>query len=210
MLFAFWIGCSKGAFAASFIELRNLPAPSILIAGGEPLILGYEFTVGNADIRITRLGLFDFGDDGLLESHPIGLWDSAGVLQAFTTVEAGASAPWLSGYRYADLPGGLLLVSGGTYILAAAFSLASGDTQITGSPFTFDAASAITLGQGRALVSASLDYPTEIATYSGSTSFVGVNAEFVVVPEPASLLLTALSLHLMWPRRRSSSSTLRS
>ena len=39
--------------------------------------IGWQFTVNQA-ITITHLGLFDLGQNGLVESHNIGIWSIAG------------------------------------------------------------------------------------------------------------------------------------
>ena len=42
-----------------------------------PLTLGWAFQVNNT-VNVTWLSFLDSGQDGLAESHPIGIWNSAG------------------------------------------------------------------------------------------------------------------------------------
>lgn len=63
------------------------------IAGQNPT----AFTIGwgvdvVSKVRVTALGIWDEGSNGLLVSHAVGLWNGTGTLLASTTVPAGTAA----------------------------------------------------------------------------------------------------------------------
>ena len=68
--------------AATFSNLSGTP----LVNG--PYTLGWQFKVNTA-IDVTALGVFDSGQDGLVESHDVGIWDSTGNLLVSATVQSG-------------------------------------------------------------------------------------------------------------------------
>jgi len=64
--------------------------------------LGFAFTA-KAPIFIDQLGIFDDAQDGLADSHLLGLWDASGNLLASTTIAAGTGAPLIDLHRYAAI-----------------------------------------------------------------------------------------------------------
>lgn len=63
---------------------------------------GWRFTIENP-IKVTALGLFDKGNNGLQVSHAVGLWDEEGGLVGSVVVASGVSSPLIDRFRYADL-----------------------------------------------------------------------------------------------------------
>jgi hypothetical protein len=53
---------------------------------------GYGFQVGATDISVDGLGFYDFGQDGLVTAHNVGLWTNDGALLTSVSVDAGTSA----------------------------------------------------------------------------------------------------------------------
>src|SRR5271169_6649185 len=51
------------------------------LADGEEFTLGSQFTTSDS-ISVDGLGVFDDSQDGLVDSYPIGIWDSTGTLVA--------------------------------------------------------------------------------------------------------------------------------
>ena len=92
----------RGAILA--MALLATPAPALAaslgvditgagIAGQNPV----AFTIGwgvdvVSPVRVTALGIWDEGSNGLLASHAVGLWNGTGTLLASTTVPAGTAA----------------------------------------------------------------------------------------------------------------------
>src|SRR5260370_36496612 len=68
---------------------------------GINLTLGCRFSLVNA-VTVTDLEYFD-GNGGLTDAHPIGIWNSIGILLAEATVPSGATADLLSGFRFVSI-----------------------------------------------------------------------------------------------------------
>jgi hypothetical protein len=83
---------------------------------GANMTLGWEFEA-NSNITVTSLGFFDVGSDGLLTSHEVGLWTSAGTLLGSVTVTPGSTPD--GGFYYEDLASPINLTSGNSYRIAA-------------------------------------------------------------------------------------------
>lgn len=79
--------------------------------------VGWEFTP-QSDIRVTELGFFDLGQDGLNISHDVGIWDESEQLLVSATVAYGTAAPLIGEYRYASV-GPILLGAGQTFVIGA-------------------------------------------------------------------------------------------
>lgn len=80
-------------------------------------VIGWEFTT-NTDLLVTRLGAFDFNQDGLATSHQIGIWTPAQVLITSGIVSAGVASPIDGFFRYVAIPS-VVLPAGQTFIIAA-------------------------------------------------------------------------------------------
>jgi hypothetical protein len=100
--------------------------------------VGTEFTV-KSSFTVYQLGVFDTGSDGLAQAHPVGIYNTAGVLLATVTVPSGTAASLDSGFRWASLTTPLTLNAGTTYILGAWYSTNAdtfGNTATINSNFT--------------------------------------------------------------------------
>lgn len=90
---------------------------------------GWAFTVG-APIKVTALGFFDSGLDGLADPHTVGLWSSAtgsnsGTLLATTVIPEGAGAPMINKFRYIGIAP-ITLQVGTLYVIGAHYPGAYG------------------------------------------------------------------------------------
>jgi hypothetical protein len=65
--------------------------PNSLTPVDDRFTIGWAFDV-TTPIRVTALGVWDEGADGLVEGHAVGLWSGTGTLLASTTVPAGLAA----------------------------------------------------------------------------------------------------------------------
>lgn len=63
---------------------------------------GWAFST-TSQISLTALGYFDRGEDGLVTSHDVGVWNSDGVLVASATVDAGTSSALDGHFRYTSI-----------------------------------------------------------------------------------------------------------
>lgn len=150
-----------------------------------PMTLGWAFQVNNP-VNVTWLSFFDSGQDGLAESHPIGIWNSVGTLLISAAVDAGTANPLHDKFRAVRVAPTLL--SPGAYRIGALF-LTGNDTNIFPT-FTqgFSTASDITFVRGASAVGSSLTNPTP-TFFSMGPAYFGPNFEFQSVPEPGSLTL---------------------
>ena len=192
------------------LTIAGIPAMASTLAinfsntTGEPLssppfTLGWAFEVDKT-IRITSLSLFDSGQDGLAEEHPIGLWDSAGTLILSATVEAGTANPLVDKFRAVAVAPTLL--EPGSYRIGALFATASDSLIFPTFTENFSTAPAITFIRGAAVVGPSLANPTPTFFNMGPAYF-GPNFEYQAVPEPGSMALVGTAaLVLLFARRR--------
>ena len=65
---------------------------------------GWAFSNGGpVSVTITAVGVWDFGGDGLANSHEVGVWGNSGDLLGSANVPAGTKAALTDGYRYVPI-----------------------------------------------------------------------------------------------------------
>ncbi len=171
---------------------------------GDNTTLGYAFTV-SSPISVTSLGLFDFQNNGLAQSHAVTIWTSTGTQLLQITIPAGTGATLTDGFRYVSTVPFLLVP--GTYTIGGFYA---GD-----SDFSLEAAASITGASGLSYLGSrsatGFTFPSGDAL-GVLNSYFGPNFQFITgvgVPTPDSgstwaLLLLAmmavLGLHLLLHR----------
>jgi hypothetical protein len=95
--------------------------------------LGYAFTV-SSPIRVTDLGLYDLGNDGLVNPHAVAIWTSTGTQLVQTTIPAGTPGKLIDGYRY--LPITPFILAPGTYTIGAYSPDVNSDAFLTVPPIS--------------------------------------------------------------------------
>ncbi len=178
------------------------PIPAVSFTGAawsQPgsFSLGFEFTLAT-DIKVTHLGYYDRGGDGLSVSAQVGIFDSATsslVSGASITVPSGTGALLVGDgpqgyYRYSMLSAPVTLSSGATYRVAGV-STTNGYayTGFTG----LSSAAGITLGPGYYAGSTSLVYPGSHTPF-GNNIYGAGSFLFTSVPEPVTLALLGFGL----------------
>jgi hypothetical protein len=175
--------------------------------------LGFEFTP-NVVIHVTDLGFFDYGDNGLVAGHDVGIYrvdtDTTGTLVAFATVLPTDTSigTGKNKYYYHPLDTPVTLLAGTAYRIAADSD--AGDegvfttnydnaNWVTYSPF-ITVIDYNTTGNksGRFNYVTSLSYPTS----PDSTNIYSTPNFLFTAPEPASIALLALGGLVMASRRR--------
>lgn len=166
---------------------------------------GWQFSVTAPEgILVTRLGVYDFLGDGLAYAHPVGIWNSNGILLVSGIVPAGTT-PLLDEnglFRLVDVPPVQLPLDAG-YVIGALYSPFLGEDFQQFSVPGFMAASQIACQFPRYLTQSSpvLLFPTQIL--GGGPSIFGPSFEFQPIGEPATLTVLGVGLvGLGFSRRR--------
>jgi hypothetical protein len=200
-----------GALAAlPAVSLAQAPAVQSFAGGtqfssfnGDGDTVGWFFNV-NSPIIVTHLGFWDAGQDGLLDQHQVGIWDTATqTLLATTFVQAGTASPLVGQWRYEPIAA--LPLATGSYVIGAYYNanppgpidnyIASVSNIITGPEITLvgSAVDPIPSGGGPH----PFTYP---ATMGAANGRFGPNFQYI--PAPGSLGLLAAGGLLTLRRRR--------
>ena len=177
--------------------------------------VGWKFTVApGSTITIGGLGVFDFGSNGLMESHQIGLWNNDGSsLLASATIKADGSnsTPVASNssagqWLFTPITSSVDLTPG-AYVVGAFYMANSKDSfMTTSSPTTIQG---VTFNEARASFTSDLQFPGFFNT-EGPAGFFGPNLSTAAappVPEPETyaMLTAGLGLLSFIARRRKKS-----
>jgi hypothetical protein len=157
---------------------------------------GWEFTLTTA-VQLDALGFWDYNSDGLINSHTVGLWNSANpstllvstlITSASTPVISPSSGRWL----FNAVPS--MILSPGTYVVGA--TMVPNDADLLRQSSTASMLSGATFVQGRDVSSATLLYPSPAAPALNDGLF-GPNLQVSAIPEPDSalILLCALAIY---------------
>lgn len=214
-----FFGCAVTVFPGDAAGLDGVPA-----SGVEFLDNGYTDDVDRvigweiqsvAPMIVGELGVLDFAEDGLVNSHEVGLWTLDGTLLVSGVVPAGSAAELHNNFRYVDVADTLLPV--GHYIIGSTWP-ANGD-EIVWTP-ELASAPGYDVGAHSGLGSYFVG-PDGSARLSSASTFVfpsqtvgaanpaddrrilwGPN--FTRVPEPCSAALAAMVVALGTPTTRAS------
>jgi hypothetical protein len=161
--------------------------------------VGASFTVGSQAVTVTALGVYDSNQDGLLESHSVGIW-SSGSLIANAVVPAGTGATLQGSYRYVGITT-LTLSANTTYRIGAFFDAPTTPYDPIGTlgTWSFDPAFSAAVPYYYSGDPSTFQEPT---TGYAASELWAANMLFSPVPEPSSLILTAASGLLILRRRR--------
>ncbi len=167
--------------------------------GNGPFTLGFEFQA-NANTKVVQLGAFDDAQDGLGQSHDVGLWDSLGNLLASTTIGSGTSGALINQFRYNDITP-VSLTAGQDYFIGAVW-LDGTDPMVFGATNLATDPRITYLSSGYAAGGSLVD-PTSLD--GGFGGYFGPNLTLTSVPEPATWAFTILGFGMVGAavRRRS-------
>lgn len=191
ILMACAVGClslwGSSAQADNAVSFTNTTGSTL---ANPPFTVGWQFTV-NSTIDVTNLGVFDDSLNGLVDSHAVGIWDSAGNLLVTATVPSGTGATLDDQFRMVGVTS-VQLEAGQTYNIGALFTTGDDPFLFPGGVTGFATASQITFNQAAFAPGFTLADPTD----SGGTdpAYFGPNFEFTATPEPSSLLLLGTGL----------------
>lgn len=160
--------------------------------------IGWRFDV-LAPITVDGLGWFDDAGDGLILSHQIGLWNSAGTLLATATVGSGTGAPLVGQFRTVGVAPLLLDIGTGYTIGGYTTATAAGhDPFYFNAPYTVDPSIAYTTAMYSNFTT-TFGRPTQLS--SATSGFFGpsfsITANVSQVPEPSTIALMSGGLLLL-------------
>jgi hypothetical protein len=179
------------AFASAALYATNVTGQTYNYPSGGTV--GTEFKVNSTPVTINQLGVFDYGSDGLAESHAVGIWNGDTLL-ASVTIRSDTAASLDKGFRW--LPITPLTLSANTAYTLGAFY--AGGADWFGSVATIN--TRFSLLSNRYLGGAPFDKPTDIlGTVQG---WYGPNMAFnssvgpppSPVPIPATIWLLGAGL----------------
>jgi hypothetical protein len=152
--------------------------------------IGWSFQVNTA-LKVTGLGYYDVGQDGLASDHTVGIFDlGANSLLSWAVVPGGTTGSLIDGFRYVNVTP--LILNPGVYFIMANNPQADAFVALAQG---FAADSRITFGTGvYALGGASLQ-PPALADFQFNPSFFGPN--MLVAPETRTRVPEATSLLLL-------------
>jgi hypothetical protein len=153
-----------------------------------PFTLGWQFTV-NSPITVTKLEAFDSSQDGLFESHDVGIWNSTGSLLVSATIAAGTVDALINQFRVKPVTPTLL--AAGTYNIGAVWLDGADPNTFPGDLSNFATAPQITFVDPAYIGGATLADPVNI--FSDAPAYFGPNLAYVT-PEPSAILLLGISL----------------
>jgi hypothetical protein len=204
LLFASALLCGVATVAQANGPGATLTSPGAAYTS-QPYTLGYLFTLG-ANASVTKLGIYDWNQDGLETSAMVGLWTDSGTLLASAGVGAGTSGELIGSFRYANIAP-VALTAGSSYVVGSYM-----DSSVVGTASSFGTSQGgsgffnplITFAQDRySNFDSAFGFPTITDGFVGG-AWTGGNVVFAVVPEPASwaMLIAGFGLTGAVMRRR--------
>ena len=154
---------------------------------------GWIFTVGDQNLVVTGLGIWDDNGDGLGASHAVGIWDSSGTLLANANVSNGTNATLIGEFRMTSLlpEEQIFLTSGYTYTIGAFYNNADDKLHSFGAFPLFSPE--IVSAEARFNFSSQLSLPGEgPGPGTSPVPYVGPNFSFIPAPECASTISLVL------------------
>jgi hypothetical protein len=192
-------GALAEAVPVPAVSIDNLIGQTL---GNPPFTLGWTFTVDD-DIVVTQLGLFDSLQNGLVESHEIGIWDEVGALVATATIGSGVSGQLIDNFRYVGIVP--VTLGAGAYTIGAFFGTGDEPLVFAGSAMGFATSPHVDFVSAAYLNQAGLTLPDSLITGEGyfGPNFTRDDINVAAVPEPGTLALIASGIAgLGWRRRR--------
>ena len=146
---------------------------------------GWAFSLSGGVI-LTNLGLWDFGNDGLLNSYLVTVWDSTGTQVAQATVPIGTAGTLDQGFRYVALNNPVFLPAGNYTIGAFYFGPPETRDFFVRGADTITTAPGVTYGGSRSINGNA--FPTGDPFNPTPNSYFGPNFQFSPQAAPVQAL----------------------
>ena len=179
----------------SAVSLMASPTPAVTFGtlvgeslGNGPFTLGWTFTLSQS-VTVVGLGAFDDSQDGLNESHDVGIWDSAGTLMGSATVSSGTADPLVNQFRYATTSFSL---GPGTYNIGALWLDGGDNNTFIGDVPTLTTGAGITWVANAYVAGGTLANP--VNSVDSEYAYFGPNFLYNPVPEPGTLAMLGSGL----------------
>ena len=92
------------------------------------VVISHGFTVGDTDLFVTDLGVWDQFQDGLNFSYSVGIFDLGGLIFS-TDIQSGTTSELIGEFRYESI-NTVVLESANEYVLAAFYSQNTDDIYV--------------------------------------------------------------------------------
>jgi len=197
------LGVAIQSGAAGAVFLTGVP-DNKTVTSKSNATLGYAFRVGPDPVNILKMGIWDQGANGLVESHEMGIWNTNGDLLASVMVPQGTAGTLNGNFRYVDVLDGLMLDADTVYVIAAKYyNVDNSDAFFMGSATR---SAGIDWDVSRDRFSIESDNFLFPDSTSDGSAYIGPNFEYVivpvVVPEPDTLFLLVGGIGLLAILRR--------
>lgn len=160
--------------------------------------VGWQFDV-LVPFSVTAVGWFDEGQNGLVTSHQVGIWNPAGVLLASAVVPGGLAGTLDGQYRMVALGSALNLAVGSGYIVGGLNSSANTERLAFNVTQLVDPRIRYVDGTFSDL-NGVFERPTQFT--ASTTGVYGPMFAIDAVPEPSSVLLVIPALAALYLRRK--------
>jgi len=150
--------------------------------GSYDATLGWGFSL-SAPVVVTGLGVWDYQDDGLMQSHDVTIWTSTGAQLVQATVPAGTGATLTDGFRYVSVTP--MLLPAGDYTIAAYYPpiVPRVNDNFAASVASVMTASGLTYDGGRAITGNAFP-PNDVNNGGFGTAYFGANFRFTLSCTP--------------------------
>ena len=157
------------------------------------VVISHGFTVGDTDLFVTDLGVWDQFQDGLNFSYSVGIFDLGGLIFS-TDIQSGTTSELIGEFRYESI-NTVVLESANEYVLAAFYSQNTDDIYVRDSLSNVvtsgNLADEITLTGGGISI---LENNLVFVPPNDNDIRLGPNLQFTTVPEPCSFPLAFICL----------------
>jgi hypothetical protein len=171
----------------------------VSVSDPRTFMVGWQFSVSSA-LQVDGLSYWDANGDGLVESHQVAIFNSAGVSLVSAIIPSGTGSTLVSGFRTVAVS---FLLTPGTYVIGGQSPSGSDATLIEATSVT--TVPGVTYLQERELNTSAFVVPTANAPGTERGIF-GPNFTVTATPEPGSLSLmfaAGIGVLAAFRRRRS-------